>query len=377
MTSVATLVIRGGASGDLVVSGERIAEPSSATDGAATLDAGGCHVLPGFVDLQCNGGFGIDFTTAPERAGEAAARLPETGVTSFLPTIITAPPDVLTRAVKELDVLRHTSPGARSLGVHIEGPFLNPVRGGAHPRRHIRPPDRAEAAAWADSGGVAMVTLAPELSDALDVVNDLTRRGIVASCGHCEMSTAQLDAAVAAGATAATHLFNAMGPMSARSPGSAGAVLTNGAIAAGIIVDGIHVDPIMVALAWRLMGPHRLFLVTDAIAALGVSHGSFRIGATEVRVDEHGPRTPDGVLAGSVLSMDEAVRNLVDFTGCSLAEAVTAASTTPARLLGRDDVGTLDPGALADVVLLDAARRVVATVVGGRVVFDPHQRLAS
>ena len=222
-----------------------------------------------------------------------------------------------------------------------------------------------------------MVTLAPELDGALDLIADLAEHGVVVSCGHCEVSALQLHDAVRAGATAATHLFNAMGSMSARSPGSAGAVLAEAALTAGIIVDGVHVDPTMVAVAWRALGPGRLVLVTDAIAALGLGHGSFRVGDTDVHVDERGPRTTDGVLAGSVLRMDEAVRNLVAFTGCSTAEAVSAASATPARLVGRTDVGVLTPGALADVVLLDAGGCVAATVVGGRVLFDPDRRLSS
>ncbi len=178
MTVVTTLAIRGGDTGDVLIEADRIVASASEPT-AATLDATGCRVFPGFVDLQCNGGFGVDFTTSPERAHEVAARLPETGVTSFLPTVITAPPEVTLRAITELDSLRTSSPEqARSLGVHLEGPFINPSRGGAHPRQHIRPPDRAEAARWLAAGVVAMVTLAPELDGALDLIADLaaTRR---------------------------------------------------------------------------------------------------------------------------------------------------------------------------------------------------------
>ncbi len=373
---VPTLAIRGG-SEDVLIAGERIVAPASGVGAGATLDATGCQVFPGFVDLQCNGGFGVDFTTSPEDAHVTAARLPETGVSSFLPTIVTSPAEMMVRAVEELDRLRHGSDGARSLGVHVEGPFINRSRSGAHPRRHIRPPDVAEAARWAAAGGVAMVTLAPELDRALDVVAVLCSAGVVVSCGHCDMTVAELDEAVAAGVTAATHLYNAMGSMSARSPGSAGAVLASDSLTAGIIADGLHVSPAMVAVAWRTLGPDRLFLVTDAIAALGLPHGPFRVGDTVVHVDENGPRTSEGVLAGSVLSMDEAIRNLIAFTGCSTADAVAAATETPARLLGRSDVGVIHPGGYGDVVLLDADNQVAATVVGGRVLFDPQQRLSN
>ena len=376
MSVVPTLAIRGG-SVDVLIEGERIVAAASDPTAGATLDATDCQVFPGFVDLQCNGGFGVDFTTSPEDAHVVAARLPETGVTSFLPTIITAAEDVMLRAVTELDILRRDSPGARSLGVHVEGPFINPLRNGAHQLRHIRSPDTAEAAHWISTGNVAMVTLAPELDRAMDVVVVFRSAGVVVSCGHCDMSVAELDEAVAAGATAATHLFNAMGSMSARAPGSAGAVLANGSVMAGIIVDGLHVSREMVAIAWHTLGPERLFLVTDAMAALGLPHGPFRLGDTVVHVDELGPRTVHGALAGSVLRMDEAVRNLIAFTGCCTADAVGAATTNPARLLGRSDVGVLQPGAYADVVVLDAANRVAATVVGGRVLFDPQQRLSN
>ncbi len=371
-----TLAIRGGAPADVLIEGDRIVSPSTAPASATNLDATGCRVFPGFVDLQCNGGFGIDFTTSPEDAPEVASRLPATGVTSFLPTVISAPADVMRRAVAELDVLRHSSPGARSLGVHLEGPFINPSRSGAHPRQHIRPPDRHEAEGWS-APSIALVTLAPEVEGALDLVADLKHRGIVVCCGHSDVTVAELGRAVAAGVTGATHLFNAMGSLSARSPGAAGAVLADNSLMAGIIVDGLHVDPAMVAIAWRALGRGRLFLVTDAIAALGLPGGLFRIGDTEVQVDERGARTARGVLAGSVLRMDDAVRNLVAFTGCSFADAVDAATATPARLLGRNDVGVIEPGAYADVVLLDAADQVVATVVGGRVVFDPQQRVSN
>ncbi|MEY2445918.1 MAG: N-acetylglucosamine-6-phosphate deacetylase [Ilumatobacteraceae bacterium] len=369
-----TLAIRGSASGDVFVEDERIMPAPPAISPARTLDATGCRVVAGFVDLQCNGAFGVDFTSGPKDAHEAAARLPETGVTSFLPTVISAPAAATRRAIAELHGLRCASSGARSLGVHLEGPFHNPVRRGAHARQHLRLPDRDEAAAWSAAGGVALVTLAPELDGALELVADLVGRGVVVCCGHCEVSASELHAAVAAGVTGATHLFNAMGSLSARSPGTAGAVLAAPTLMAGIIVDGLHVDPAMVAIAWRALGSGRLFLVTDAVAALGLADGSFQIGDVDVLVDETGVHTADGVLAGSVLRMDVAVRNLMAFTGCTIEAAVAAASATPARLLGRRDVGVIEPGAYGDIVLLDDSNHVVATVVGGSVVHDPQQR---
>jgi N-acetylglucosamine-6-phosphate deacetylase len=184
----------------------------------------------------------------------------------------------------------------------------------------------------------------------------------------------EIDAAIVAGVRGVTHLFNAMGPINARVPGPAGATLANSELIAGLIVDGLHVDPVMVRLAWQVLGPDRIALVTDAIAALGLPQGEYSVGETHVVVDDRGARNPEGVLAGSVLRFDDALRNLMAFTGCDLAEASVAASATPARLAQRPDIGRLVAGCLADIVLLDEHYQVVATVVGGNVVFDPQQR---
>jgi N-acetylglucosamine-6-phosphate deacetylase len=264
--------------------------------------------------------------------------------------------------------------GAHSLGIHLEGPFLNPLRAGAHPIQHLRPPSLAEAQGWRNDTGIAMVTLAPELSQAQDVIEYLVANGVVVCAGHTMANPDEIDNAIAAGVSGVTHLFNAMGPIDARMPGPAGATLANGELIAGLIVDGLHVDPVMVRLAWQVLGPDRIALVTDAIAALGLPQGKYSVGETRVVVDDRGARTTEGVLAGSVLRFDEAVRNLMAFTGCDLAEASVAASSTPARLAQRPDIGRLAPGCLADIVLLNENHQVAATVVRGRVVFDPHQR---
>lgn len=351
---------------------------ASATDAAAVLDATGCTVHAGFVDVQVNGASGVDLSTEPERVGDVASFLARCGVTSFMPTVISSTPAATAHAVDVLERWRGTThtQGARSLGVHLEGPFLNPERAGAHPPANIRPPSRDEAAAWIRNGGVAMVTLAPELPGAVDLIGELVGRGVVTCAGHTAADERALADAVTAGLSGATHLFNAMGSLSARRPGPAGALLDRGGIVCGLIVDGLHVDPAMVRLAWRVLGPERVALVTDCMAALGLPFGDYVIGETSVSVGIDGARTTDGTLAGSVLRLDEGVRNLISFTGCSLAEASVSASATPARLARRDDVGRLAPGTLGDVVLLDQDLQVVSTVVGGRVVFDPQERLA-
>ncbi len=370
-----SLVIRGG-SVDVAVDGSQIIAVGSPDEEHAqhVVDATGCSVLPGFVDLQVNGAVGVDLTSQPQphRLGEVAAFLVQCGVTSFMPTVISSSVHDTAAAIAALAAPSHF--GARSLGVHLEGPFLNPLRAGAHPMQHLRPPSLQEAQGWRNDTGIAMVTLAPELSHAHDVIEHLVSNGVVVCAGHTMANPDEIDAAIAAGVSGVTHLFNAMGPISARVPGPAGATLANRELIAGLIVDGLHVDPVMVRIAWELLGPHRIALVTDAIAALGLPQGEYSVGETDVVVDDQGARSPEGVLAGSVLRFDDAVRNLMAFTGCDLAEASLAASSTPARLAQRPDIGRLAPGCLADVVLLDENHQVVVTVVHGRVVFDPQQR---
>lgn len=337
---------------------------------AVVVDGSGLLAAPGFVDLQCNGALGIDLASAPERLWELAAHLPRWGVTAWLPTIVSTPPEVVERA---LSTLAQGPPagwvGAVPLGLHLEGPFLAAPKRGAHPQSLLRPPDPETAAAWASAAGVALVTLAPELEGALDVVRGLVERGVVVSLGHSGATLDEARAAVDAGATWVTHLFNAMSPLHHREPGLPGVALTDERLHVGLIADGVHVHPAVVALAQRALG-HRLTLVTDSVAALGVPPGEQVLGRATVIVDDDAVRLPDGTLAGSNLSLDQAVRNLVAFTGCEAAAALAAASSAPARLLGDSSRGALHPGARGDVVLLTPALEVVATVIGGSVAFD-------
>jgi len=369
--------------GTLTADGDQIVAIESSHRAGATggvvVDASGCSVLPGFVDLQVNGAVGVDLTVSPQGIDEVAELLPRCGITSFMPTVISSPLDAIDTAVTVVHEWAQRVPagsrgGARSLGMHVEGPFLNPTRKGAHPAQHLRVPTQDAAHGWRHDRGVAMVTIAPELDGALAVIEQLAAAGVVVCAGHTDADPAQLELAVAAGARGVTHLFNAMGPMTARSPGPAGAAMAHPTLIAGLIVDGIHVDPAMVRLAWRALGPDRLALVSDAMAALGLAHGTYAIGDTEVVVDGSGARTAAGVLAGSVLRFDEGVRNLMAFTGCDIVAAARAASTTPARLAGRADIGELAPGRRADFVILDDEQRVVLTMVDGRVVWDPDGR---
>jgi len=357
--------------------GESPAAPGARTPPLARrLDAAGLLVVPGFVDIQCNGAVGVDITADPERLWEVAAALPRWGVTSWLPTVVTAPLAIRARALAALhagpprgwDGVR---PFAVPLGLHFEGPFLAPERRGAHPAEHLRAPDPSLVAdeGWSRRSGVALVTLAPELPRAPDVVRELVAAGVVVSAGHSSASAAEATAAIDAGVTAVTHLFNAMGPLHHRDPGLAGVALSDERVRVGAIADGIHLHPATVALAARALGD-RLCLVTDAVAALGMPAGRVPLGVLEAFATDDGVRLVDGTLAGSDLSLDRAVRNLMAFAGVSLPAAVAAVTAAPAALLDIGDRGVVRPGAVADLALLDTGGGVVATVVGGRVAFD-------
>jgi N-acetylglucosamine-6-phosphate deacetylase len=383
---------------DVLVVGDRIAairprgddgtSPRTAAE-VPQLDVTGHIVAPGFLDVQLNGGFGHDVTSDARCIPELARRLPSTGVTAFLPTVVTSPAVARERALDmmaelfarrdrsgqagdEVDEPDPTAGGAGAvpLGLHFEGPVLAGDRRGAHRAEFLGLPDEAELGRWTRADGLALVTLAPEIPGAIDLIARLTAAGVTVAIGHTGCTPAEFAAARAAGATAVTHLFNAMAPFSHRAPGPIGATLADPAVIAGLIVDGIHVDPTAVAMAWRALGPERTCLVTDAVAALGMPEGTLTLGGREIHVGPDGVRTPEGVLAGSNLTLDRAVRNLVAFTGCSAAEAISTVTTVPARLLGLADRGRVEVGARADLVVLDGSLRPRRTIVGGRLVFD-------
>jgi N-acetylglucosamine-6-phosphate deacetylase len=349
----------------IVAAGPRAATPCPA--GAEVFDAYGLIIAPGFIDLQFNGGFGCDFTAEPRTIWEAAARLPASGVTAFLPTIITAP---LATSARAQQVLRDGPPsdyrGATALGLHIEGPFLNPAKRGAHSPAHLRLPSLEAVADWSTDNHVRLVTLAPELPGALDVIGALRARGVVVSAGHSLATLEEAQAGFDAGIGYGTHLFNAMPALEHRAPGLVTALLTNPAIPVGVLPDGIHVHPAVVKLIWQSVGPARFSTVTDAMAALGMPPGRYLLGDTDVIVDETRAQLSDGRLAGSIISMDQAVRNVLAFTGCSLSEALATVTTVPACLLGLSERGRLAPGCVADVVALRPDHTIAATWVKGQ-----------
>lgn len=368
--------------GAVVIDGEHIArvafEPLPA--GLPPIVHQADRVAPGFIDLQVNGGFGVDVATDDGAIEALCAALPATGVTAFLPTVISAPLASYQRAAEALARAaraqaradsRSGRAGAAPLGLHLEGPFLSPARAGAHPPADIAAAE-ADPDLWGrllDLDGVRLVTTAPERPGALARIAAARARGIAVSLGHTDATYDQLIAGIDAGAALVTHLYNAMSPFRHRHPGAAGAALTDDRVVVCLIADGAHCHPAAARLALRAAGPARVALVTDAMAAAGAGPGRYTLAGREVRVDDTTARLEDGTLAGSILTLDRAVRNAVAWAGATPAEALAMASAVPARALGLTDRGQLRAGARADLVLLDQGLEVVATYVGGREVF--------
>lgn len=333
------------------------------------IDASGLTVAPGFVDVQVNGGFGVDLASNAEGMWELGRKLTRHGVTSFLPTIISSPSSVTDAAIATLQDRPTGFAGAEPLGLHLEGPMLSPDRPGAHQVQNLAPPSLDLVAGWSQRNGVVLVTIAPELPGALDVISTLVERGVIVSAGHTESDASDARHAIAAGVTMVTHLFNAMAPLGHRKPSLVGVALADTSLVTGVIVDGVHVAPEIVAAIWNAKGSDGFVLVTDAVASMGMGPGIYELAGKTSIATEYDVRTNEGVLAGSVLSMDQAVRNLVQYTGCEPALALRSASTTPARVIGANDRGRIEPGTRADVILLDQQLSVQMTLCRGRLAF--------
>ncbi len=348
--------------------------------GRPDVELGPGYLLPGLVDLQVNGYFGVELGDAdPAGWADVVRRLPETGTTAFLPTFITSPVDALTAALRAAagfvpDLVADGLAGARVLGVHLEGPFIAASRRGAHNPDWIVGPDERTIAALlaAGSGLVRVVTLAPEVDGGLAAIAQLTAAGVRVSVGHSDATAQQVAAAADAGARMVTHLFNGQRPLHHREPGVVGQALTDARLTSGLIADLHHVAGPVAALAFRA-APGRIFLVTDAAASAGMARGRYVLGGEPIDLpDGEGapPVRADGTLAGSALRMDVAIANMVA-TGIDLPAAVAAATRIPADLIGRPDLGRIAPGAAADLTWLSADRRTAATWVAGRQVFGP------
>ncbi len=340
---------------------------------AQVIDFGDAVLAPGLIDLHIHGGAGHDVMEGTDEGLAAIERLmTKHGVTSYCPTTVTAPIDVTLRSLDALGkAVQRAGPGdgrrARPLGVHFEGPFLSHAKRGVHPPALLQPASRElfERMWQAAAGRVCVMTIAPEIDGALDLITEAGRRGVCVSLGHSDAELPQARMAIKAGARHATHTFNAMRPLDHRDPGLLGAVLTDRSVTADIIVDGIHVDPAVVDLFVRAKGVEGAVLITDAISATGMPDGTYMLGGFAVQV-HNGRCELDGRLAGSVLTLDRAVRNTMKFANTSLQQAIRMATLNPASALGMvKRKGNLTVGADADVAVFTPAGEVVRTIVGG------------
>lgn len=359
---------------------------ATSDNSAATLDATGCVALPGFIDVHIHGALGVDTMDADPAALARMARfVAQHGVTAFLPTTMTADAPSTLAAVQAVAAAgeRPHANGAAILGVHLEGPFISPRFPGAQFASAIRPPDLAEFAQLCEAGPVRMITLAPEMPGALDLVRKARALGIVAVTGHTAATYAECEAGVEAGVTQATHTYNAMSGLHHREPGTLGSVLSNDRVYAQLIADNVHVHPATMKILARCKGMARTILITDAMRAVGLPPGNYELGGQAVTVSVVKGmgecRLADGTLAGSLLTLERGLANFNAATGLSIAETWPTTSQTPAMALGLDgERGKIATGYLADLTLLDAAGEVVATVVQGRVVYlRDRERLCS
>ena len=341
------------------------------------VDFGDAVLAPGFVDIHIHGGAGLDAMRAlPSELPRLGKFLTTHGVTGYFPTTVAAPLDAtcaaLGRLADAIETAATTTNGhpvqARPLGLHLEGPFLSHKRRGVHPPENLVAPtvDIFERLWQAARGHVRMLTIAPEIPGAMGVIAEAARRNVCVSIGHSDAEMPVAQDAVTAGARHATHTFNAMRPLDHRDPGIIGEVLSDDRLSADIIVDGIHVAPPVVKVFLQAKGYERAVLITDAISATGMPDGRYQLGPIEVDVKD-GKCTSNGSLAGSVLTMDRAVRNVTKFSRWKLRDAVRAATLNPARATGLSARhGALTPGAFADFTVLSATGEVLKTIVGGR-----------
>jgi len=341
--------------------------------GAGIEDYENGVLAPGLVDIHIHGGAGHDVMEATPEALTAVERsIASHGVTSYFPTTITAPVETTLRALNQLAGAierraSHIEPDRASpAGIHMEGPFLSYAKRGVHPPEYLTPPalNLFERFWQAARGHIKIMTIAPELPGAVELISEAARRGVVCSLGHSDAQTADTRAAIRAGARHATHTFNAMRALDHREPGILGVVLSDPRLTADIICDGVHVDPAMVELFLKVKGAERAVLMTDALSATGMGDGRYRLGTFEV--DVSGPLCLRGkTLAGSVLTLDAAVRNVIEFAGWELHAAIRLATLNPARVAALSSKGRLAPGADADLVVLTRTGEVIETICGG------------
>ncbi len=360
----------------LIVEGEKISgissEPISIEDDDQIIDVTGKYLVPGFIDLHIHGAMGASVMDAtPEALHKISRFVAKFGVTSFLPTTWSASPELMSAAINNVAQTPQTNDGAKHLGVHVEGPYLAVKQRGAQRPEMLHKPANEEYLEWFRTGDIKLMTFAPEIEGAKDLLQDGLKQGVEFSIGHSGASYEQVIEAADFGVRQATHIFNGMLELHHRQPGTVGGVLADDRIYAQLICDGIHIHPGVVKIIVRAKSPSRTILITDAIRGTGLEDGDYHFGGQSIIVRDGIARTPSGKLSGSTLTMDRAVRNAMDFTGLPIQEVLPMATSVPAEVMGWEgEKGCLKPGADADVVVLDQDYRVCLTMVGGRVVYQ-------
>lgn len=344
----------------------------------------GFTAVPGFIDLHIHGVDGADVMDATNEALVTMSKaLPREGTTSFLATTMTQSKEAIEAAIRNAgEYISGDQPSGQAeiVGIHLEGPFVNKTKAGAQPLEHIIDPDTEQFKKWNQLSGetVKLVTLAPERPGGLELVKFLKEHGVIASIGHTNATFHEVEEAIEAGATHITHLFNQMRGLHHREPGVAGAALLREELLAEIIADGVHVNPEMVKLAYKLKGKERIVLITDSMRAKCLKNGHYDLGGQDVIVQDGKAVLSDGTLAGSILKLGHAVKNIMAFTGCSLEDAVEMASINPAKQLNIfDRKGSLETGKDADIVILDQQLDVAMTFCNGRLAYSREENKTS
>lgn len=337
---------------DLWIRNGKIVTPQPHAD--EEIDAQGFIVAPGYIDLQINGAHGFDFSSQPDALNKVSKILPKYGVTSFLATVVTSSPEVYQKILPYLQPYKEE--GAQLLGIHLEGPFLNPDFCGAHDKNDIVNDEISMnklLSCYGSLNGIKLITMAPEIKGAYQVIKELNKQGIKVAIGHSAATQSQVEHAIQAGASMVTHLFNAMTPFHHRNPGIIGTALTDSRLKFSIIADGLHLDSTAIQIAWRCR-PDGLFLVSDATAALGLKETNTVLGNQKIIASNASSLLSETkALAGAAIGLDEAVRKFKKISGCSDVQAIEAASLKPAEALGIENKGSLELEKDADLIFLD------------------------
>ncbi|MGD7044660.1 N-acetylglucosamine-6-phosphate deacetylase [Jeotgalibacillus proteolyticus] len=363
--------------GDLFIENGKIIEISSSitreADQVIDCSSHNWMVVPGFIDLHIHGAAGHDtMDAAPDALHGIARALPQEGTTGFLATTMTQSPDAISAALSNADAFEKENGEAELLGIHLEGPFLSPERAGAQPVEFILPPSIEQFDRWLEESGhqIRLVTMAPEQENGLSFVKHLRDKGIIASIGHSDATIEQAIEAAEAGAHQVTHLYNQMSPFHHREPGVVGAAFLEDKLSIEIIVDFVHSHKKAVELAYKQKGAEKVILITDAMRAKGLPAGLYDLGGQQVTVSEKDARLQDGTLAGSILTMEEAVKNIAALTNCSMQELIAMSSANAAKQIGVfDRKGSIDVNKDADLVIMDEDLSIQFTLCRGDIAY--------